>query len=626
MRISKQTIDEVTNNADIVQIISEHVSLTPKGDNWWGNCPFHGDKTPSFSVSPSKGFYYCFSCKAHGNAVGFLMEAEGLSYPDAIVEIANKSGITVRYENNGQENQEDQQTKLKNEYIELYDKITVTFHYLLTQDKSGKFALDYIKSRGITDQTIEKFKLGYSPSNLKWLRGFLEKKSYSKEFLDNSGLFCKGNQQIAFFNERLMFPIFDKNGQTIAFGGRILHKEQENFGKYLNTNDCIQFKKGTVLYAWNLAKSQVAKQKSIIIVEGYMDCIAFHQCGITNVVASLGTALTEDHIKLFKRMVDTVYLSFDSDEAGQKATLRSIKMCRQNNLDVKIVQFRTTKDAGEVVQNYGEKAAEILTNDINTAILDNDFLLSRLSAQYSKDSPEGKYKASQELFEYIECLQTNIQKDAWLKQFCQVFEIDLEAAKQDYYTSRDNNLQKNSSKFVNRQNQTVQKNQNQAVQENYRPSLELKAVITAITDRQEDFLLMRNEVSVDDLSDPMAKKMFIILEECSRSQNFSIKNIINRCEEDAVLKELIYKHIMEQTVNTSGMDSTQIEQALQSQEIINKKSLEDSIKLLKKNVYLRRQQEIQNSIKRLERSSLEEDKARLNALMVELMDITKLVK
>ena len=266
MRISKQTIDEVTNNADIVQIISEHVSLTPKGDNWWGNCPFHGDKTPSFSVSPSKGFYYCFSCKAHGNAVGFLMEAEGLSYPDAIVEIANKSGITVRYENNGQENKEDQQTKLKNEYIELYDKITVTFHYLLTQDKSGKFALDYIKSRGITDQTIEKFKLGYSPSNLKWLRGFLEKKSYSKEFLDNSGLFCKGNQQIAFFNERLMFPIFDKNGQTIAFGGRILHKEQENFGKYLNTNDCIQFKKGTVLYAWNLAKSQVAKQKCIIIV------------------------------------------------------------------------------------------------------------------------------------------------------------------------------------------------------------------------------------------------------------------------------------------------------------------------------------------------------------------------
>ena len=325
--ISQQTTDEVNARTDIVQIVQEYVPLTQKGNDWWGCCPFHNEKTPSFSVSPEKKFYYCFGCHAGGTVFNFIMEMEKVSYPEAIQFLAKKAGVEVRYSDGGELPKEDANAKLKSEYIDLYNRVAGSFHYLLLETETGKFALDYITKRGLTKETLEKFKIGYSPSDRKWLKTFLLKKNYSEVFLRNSGLFSKKYPDYAFFSDRLMFPIFDRKGDVVALGGRFLRGDATKSPKYLNSGDLIQYKKGSTLYAFNFAKQSIRENKKVIFCEGYMDCIAYHQCGISYAVAPLGTALTEDQIHLIKPFVNTVLLSFDSDGAGQAATKRAILMC-----------------------------------------------------------------------------------------------------------------------------------------------------------------------------------------------------------------------------------------------------------------------------------------------------------
>ena len=297
---------------------------------------------------------------------------------------------------------------------------------MLTQTEGGKFALDYICKRGITAETIEKFKLGYSPADRKWLRKFLESKNYTKDFLDNSGLFSKKYPEFAFFSDRLMFPIFDRKGDVVAMGGRFLRGDASKSPKYLNSGDLIQYHKGETLYAFNFARQAVREKKAVIFCEGYMDCIAYHQCGIEWAVAPLGTALTEEQVRMVKPFVETVYLSFDADGAGQNATKRAILMCRRMDITVKVIRLHGGKDPAEIMLNFG---ADYLTNDVNNAIIDNDYLLSKLQEVFPKDTPEGKTKASLAFFAYIDALQSDVQKQACLDQLCQVYGIEKEAVR-----------------------------------------------------------------------------------------------------------------------------------------------------------------------------------------------------
>ena len=590
--ISQSTIDEVSAKTDIVQVVQEYVPLTQKGNDWWGCCPFHHEKTPSFSVSNEKKFYYCFGCHAGGTVFNFIMQMEKLSYPESIQFLAKKAGVQVQYSDGGNAPAEDPQANLKAEYIDLYNRVAGTFHYMLMETEAGKFALDYIIKRGLTKETLEKFKLGYSPSDRRWLKQFLLKKNFSEEFLNNSGLFSKKYPDFAFFSDRLMFPIFDRKGDVVALGGRFLRGDPEKSPKYLNSGDLIQYKKGNTLYAFNFAKQAIRENKKVIFCEGYMDCIAYHQCGISFAVAPLGTALTEDQIHLVKPFIETILLSFDSDGAGQAATRRAILMCRRQGISVRVIILSGGKDPAEIMVNFG---AQTLTNDVNSAILDNDFLLSGLLKQYSKNTPEGKAKASLEFFEYIDALQSDVQKDACLEQLCQAFEIDPEAARKDY-TNRDQ-----VSARVQRSENTVQNTQAALI--TYKPTAELRAVMTAVTDDQNLFQQMRNEISVDDFEDPQAKKLFIILEECYRSGAFSVSNILNRCDDDEFRKMII---------------QSSAEYSDHAQE-----SVLDSISLIKRNVLERKRAEISGRMKRLDRSSLPEDKTQVSELLAQKMDIDK---
>ena len=579
--ITQESIDEVSDKTDIVRVVGEYVPLVQKGGDWWGCCPFHNEKTPSFSVSSSKKFYYCFGCHASGTVFNFIMNMEKLSYPESVEFLAKRAGVRLSYTDGGSETQRtDPNAKLKDEYKNLYTRVAGSFHYMLTQTEGGKFALDYICKRGITAETIEKFKLGYSPADRKWLRKFLESKNYTKDFLDNSGLFSKKYPEFAFFSDRLMFPIFDRKGDVVAMGGRFLRGDASKSPKYLNSGDLIQYHKGETLYAFNFARQAVREKKAVIFCEGYMDCIAFHQCGIEWAVAPLGTALTEEQVRMVKPFVETVYLSFDADGAGQNATKRAILMCRRMDITVKVIRLHGGKDPAEIMLNFG---ADYLTNDVNNAIIDNDYLLSKLQEVFPKDTPEGKTKASLAFFAYIDALQSDVQKQACLDQLCQVYGIEKEAVRKDY-----GNREQLSRRYKKMTEQQTEPSEKQPV----KVDAELKAVITAVADNVSLFQNMRNEISADDLDNPDAKELFKIMEECLDGGNFSVSAILNRIGSDE-LKALV--------IEATNIYSNCAEL-----------SVSDSIKLLKFHAMEKRRARVLERISELSKSALSEDVAQLN--------------
>lgn len=521
--ISQETKDAVLAAADIVSVVSDYVQLEDRGNQWFGCCPFHHEKTPSFSVTPEKNMYYCFGCHEGGDTIKFVMEMEKVRFPEAIKILARKFGVEIKYSNSFAPRQE-AETDSKELYIDLYNRVADMFHYGLLKTEAGKFALDYITKRGISMATIEKFKLGYSPADRSWLKKFLRSKNFSDDFLAKSGLFSKKYPDIAFFSDRLMFPIFDRRGQAVAFGGRFLRGDPEKSPKYLNSGDLIQYKKGDTLYAFNFAKNSIRENKKVIFCEGYMDCIAYHQCGITYAVAPLGTALTDDQIKLVRGFADTVLLSFDSDGAGQAATQRAILMCRRQALTVKIIRLHNAKDPAEIMLNFG---SETLTNEVNNAILDSDYLLSFLSQKYQKDTPEGKAKFALEFFPYIDALQTDIQKESSLQILGQTLNISLESIKKDF-----NNREDVKKRTLATHSETQASIQNEVI-----VNAEFRALLAVLSDTNQ-FELMQSRLTEDDFENPYARILFSTLKECYEAGDLSFVSVLSHCNHGGIKQKI----------------------------------------------------------------------------------------
>ena len=514
--ISQETIDQVRSQTDIASVIGDYTVLKSRGPNdFWGCCPFHGEKTPSFHVDTDKKFYHCFGCHASGDVIKFIMEVEKLSYVEAIETLAKKSGIPIRYKEGGVPNDYKKDDSIEKN-IELYERTAGMFHYFLMETEQGKKALDYITKRGLTKETIQKFKLGYAPADRKWLKQFLISKNFSPEFLNKSGLFSQKYPDFSFFSDRLMFPIFNRKGQVVAFGGRVIPPADESQRKYLNSGDLPQFKKRETLFGFNFAKNTIREKKSIIFCEGNMDVIAYHQCGLDYAVATLGTALTEDHIKMISGFVagGTVYLSFDSDGAGQEATWKAIKLCREHDLTVKVIQLKGGKDPAEIMLKFG---AENLTIQVQNAILDSDYLLNKVGKKYPVDTPEGKTKAALEFFTYIDALQSDIQRESCLEQLAQVFNLKPEAVKRDF-------LNRNQA----RERITIRQNNNQVNEEQINLDAELRGLI-AVTADLDQFKTLRSSLNEEDFKNPNAQKLFRIIEDCYQKGALSIPDIIESC-------------------------------------------------------------------------------------------------
>ena len=585
--ISQETINAVQNSADIVSIIGEYTKLERRGSDWWGCCPFHNEKTASFHVEPDKKFYYCFGCHAGGDVIKFIMEQEKVSYSDAIATLAKRTGIEIKY-TNGTPEKENPQLKIIEQYTELYERTASMFHYFLIETPQGKSALEYITSRGISLETIKKFKLGFAPIDRKWLKNFLLKKNFSNEFLLNSGLFSKKYSDVAFFSNRLMFPIFNRRGQVVALGGRQLSNDP-NSPKYLNSGDLIQYKKGETLYAFNFAKKAIREAKKVIFCEGYMDCIAYHQCGIEYAVAPLGTALTEMQIKIIRPFVDEVLLSFDSDGAGQKATMRAILMLRKENITVRIIQLTGGKDPAEIMQKLGP---QVLTNQVSNAILDSDFLLSRLGAEFPIDTPEGKTKASLVYFSYVDALQSDIQKESCLEQLCQAFNLKPEAVKRD---------------FRNRNQARERLNSRQPLQSNQHKELkidaELRSILVIIANLDK-YKAVRTELLEYEFENLSASQLFNILEECFKNETLSLTSILNHCNEPE-LTNLITRVI-----------------SLGEFKENNEDAIQDSIQMLKRRNLERKRDDIMSRLRKFNVNT-SHDQKELEKLLEEKMELDR---
>lgn len=344
-RISEENIEKIIESNDIIDVISEFVPLKKAGRGYMGVCPFHNDKGPSMSVSQEKQLYHCFGCGASGNTVGFIMRIRNLDYIDAIKYLGDRAGIKIE-----EEIQDPQRLKYEALRNDIFQINIEAARYFLSNLFNIRSAYEYFEKRGIDEKTIKKFGLGYSLNNYEGLFNYLKNKGFKEEFILGAGLVSKKDNRVYDrFRNRVMFPVFDIKTKIIGFGGRVLDDSKP---KYLNSPETPVFVKGTNLYGLNFViKSGLPEY--IIVVEGYMDCISLHQHGITNTVASLGTALTLEQAKLLKRYSKNIFICYDSDSAGQSATLRGLNILTSVGCDVKIISIPRGKDPDEFIKNYG---------------------------------------------------------------------------------------------------------------------------------------------------------------------------------------------------------------------------------------------------------------------------------
>lgn len=550
-KISSSTVDAVNSQTDIVALVGEYTRLERRGSDWWGCCPFHNEKTPSFHVVPDRKMYHCFGCGKGGGVINFLMEMDKLSFVEAVETLAKKSGVEVIYE--GGQGASLPRDDTKEKLVELYDRVAGSFHYLLTEAPLGKGALDYLVSRKVSPEIIRDFRLGYAPADRRWLHSFLSKKGYSREFLEKSGLFSKKYPESAFFSDRLMFPIANRKGQVVAFGGRILSGEGP---KYLNSSDMPQYKKGETLFALDKALPEIRQTKSVIFCEGYMDVLAWHQAGVHRAVAPLGTAFTQDQAKLVRSFADTVYLSFDSDAAGQAATYKAILLCRSEGFQVRVIDIKNGKDPADILVNDGPDA---LIKTLEISIIDLDYLVLTASKRFDISGPEGKSQASAFMFPYIEALESDIHRESTVQRLAQAFGIREQALLSDYR----NRKQPRPSHSGGHDPEAPAKPRN------VRRNAELRAML-AVAANPAFFPAIRSRLSSDDLEDPFARDLYIVLEECFRTDSTSVESFLERCPNED-LRRLVTETL------TGGEFAENAE-----------KVVEDSIQLVRKNVLEKR--------------------------------------
>ncbi len=351
-------IDKLRSQSDIVGVISEYVPLKKRGKNYWGCCPFHHEKTPSFSVTPDKGFFYCFGCQTGGNVFNFLMKLENLTFMEAVKKLAEKMSIPVP-----EKEKSEHDRQVEREMAGLLRANAMAgdfFHACLTKTSYGKAAREYLKSRDIDEETIATFRLGYAPKAWDKLTMALTGRGFTAEMLAKAGLAVaksSGDGVYDRFRDRVMFPIADARGRVVGFGGRVMDGSQP---KYLNTAETPLFNKRHVLYGFDLAYQAIKQAGRAIVVEGYMDLIALHKSGIKNAVASLGTAFTPEQARQLARHAEEIYFAYDSDAAGQNATLRALATVRSLGIAVRVVTVPDGKDPDEYIRKHGADAFRTL--------------------------------------------------------------------------------------------------------------------------------------------------------------------------------------------------------------------------------------------------------------------------
>lgn len=417
MYYSDEIIEEVRSKNDIVDVISSYVKLQKKGSSYFGLCPFHNEKSPSFSVSREKQMYYCFGCGAGGNVFTFLMEYENYSFQEALKYLADRAGVDLPEAEYSKEAREraDQKAIL----LEI-NKVAAQYFYVQLKSPQGAHALSYLKDRGLSDEMIHSFGLGYSNKYSNDLYQYLKSKGYRDELIVKAGLVTVDERYGAsdkFWN-RVMFPIMDSNSRVIGFGGRVMGDAKP---KYLNSPETMIFDKSRNLYGLNRARS--SRKPYFLLCEGYMDVISLHQAGFSNAVASLGTALTPGHAALIKRYVKEVYLTYDSDEAGTKAALRAMPILKDVGITARIIRMEPYKDPDEFIKNLGAEAFEERIHKARNGFM---FGLEILERDYDLTTPEGKTDFMKEAAKRLAQFDEEIERSNYIEAVAKTYHVGFE--------------------------------------------------------------------------------------------------------------------------------------------------------------------------------------------------------
>lgn len=415
-----ELIDEVRSRNDIVSVIGSYIKLQKKGGSYMGLCPFHNEKTPSFSVNGAKQFYHCFGCGAGGNVFTFIMEYENYSFTEALKFLADRAGIKLPEQEQSAEAKK--AADFKGRLLEVNKQAAIYFHHQFNT-KEGKGAYEYLTGRGLADDTIKHFGLGYSNRFTDDLYRYLKKLGYEDEFLAQTGLISfderlGGRDK---FRDRVMFPIMDINHRVIGFGGRVMGNTGPEIPKYLNSPETKLFEKSRNLYGLNYAKS--TRKNQILICEGYMDVIALHQAGFTNAVAALGTAFTPFHANLLKRYTNEVLLTFDSDNAGVMAALRAIPILKEAGLTIKVIDMKPYKDPDEFIKAIG---AEEYQKRIDSAKNSFFFEIDILQKDYDMSDPEQKTRFFNEMAKKLLNFTEELERNFYIDSMAKAYNIDSE--------------------------------------------------------------------------------------------------------------------------------------------------------------------------------------------------------
>ncbi len=429
MRFPKEFIDELRNQADIVRIIGDYVTLKKKGKDYCACCPFHSEKTPSFSVSPTKGFFKCFGCGKAGTVFQFVMEIEGSNFPEAVKTVAEKCGVALPVmANDDDAKYTEERDKQRDELRQLNVWATEFFESNLDAGE-GKVALDYLAKRGISDESRRQFRLGYAPNSWDALTGFLQKRGATKFQIERSGLVSLSDKGTGFYDKfrgRLMFPILDAQGKIVAFGGRILGEGEP---KYLNSPETSLYTKGQHLFGLNFSRDAVRRQGFVILVEGYLDYLIPFQHGVRNMVASLGTALTDQQVRLLGRYARKIIVNFDPDSAGVNATKRSLELLLTEGFKVNVLTLPDNLDPDEFIR---ERGLEGYTKALRGSQSFMDYIVEQAVKSHDQTSPAGKVETLNEILPYLKLVKDRVETSEQVGRIADRLKLESKVVREEF--------------------------------------------------------------------------------------------------------------------------------------------------------------------------------------------------
>lgn len=516
-------IEEVMEKNDIVDVISGYVKLTKKGSSYFGLCPFHNEKSASFSVSRNKQMYYCFGCGAGGNVYTFLEEYEKYSFREALQALAERAGVEIPNISYSDENRV--QNTLKSQLFEI-NKKAATFYYYQLRSPNGSNAMEYFKSRCLSEETMKQFGLGYSTMYKDDLYQYLKKEGYKDDILSKSGLFHMDNRGVMdkFYN-RVMFPILDVSNKVIGFGGRVMGEGEP---KYLNSPETILFEKSRNLFGLNLARK--SKKNNMIICEGYMDVITLHQAGFNQAVASLGTALTQGHANLLKRYIGEILVCYDSDGAGQKAATRAIPMLMEAGLKVKVINMQPYKDPDEFIKNLGAEEFQKRIDDATNGFM---YLIETIEKTHDMKDPTSKTEFINMTAERLSEFSEELERNTYIQAVSDKYMLDYGGLKKLVVSYGEKRMMKISTEKQEKEEKKIYR-----IPKEDGVKTAQRILLTWLIEEDKLYSVVKKYIEIKDFVDPVYNKAAAYLFEQLENENVNPASILNRFEDETERREV----------------------------------------------------------------------------------------